>query len=177
MNSLFRNLTRLPVRQTSRSVVLPSLARPFSIRSIAFNQQQTSTKPTQKPEDPQKKFKIPDLTPLKLAHELYATVRVHNNPFLVTVGDVMTLPYHLKTANVGDVLNFTDVTTIGSRNFTYHHEPINPNVVSVKAVVIEKTKLPMRIREVTKRRQRKIRHAISKPHKTLLRVTDIKINV
>lgn len=177
MNSLFRNLTRLPVRQAARSVVFPSLARPFSIKSIAFNQQQTSTKPTQQTETTQREQKIPDLTPLKLANDLYATVRVHKNPYLVTVGDIMTLPYHLKTAEVGDVLKFTDVTTIGSRNFTYHHDPIYPGIVSVKATVIEKTKLPMRIREVTKRRQRKVRHAISKPHKTLLRVTEIKIQV
>jgi len=185
MNSLFRSLARLPARQAMRPTAFSNFTRSFSIRSIAFNQQPfstttsttttTSASSTTPAEQELKSNKLPDLTPLKLSNELYAVVRVHGNPFLVTEGDIMNLPYHLKTAEVGDVLNFSDVTTIGTRNFTYNDEPIDPKLFSIKAVVIEKTKTPMRIREVTKRRNRKVRHAISKPHKTRLRVTEIKL--
>ncbi|CAM9010829.1 unnamed protein product [Wickerhamomyces anomalus] len=178
MSFLFRSLTRLSLRQTIRpTAVAPTFARTFTTKPIAFNQQPTTTTtPTSAPEAEQKQKQLPDLSPLKLSNELYAVVRVHGNPFLVTEGDIMNLPYHLKTADVGDVLHFTDVTTIGTRNFTYANEPVDPRLVSIKAVVIEKTKNPMTIKEVTKRRNRRVRHAISKRHKTRLRVTEIKLN-
>lgn len=116
-----------------------------------------------------------DLSPLKLEGDLYAVVKVHNNPFLVTKGDKMILPFNLR-AEVGDVLNFHEVTTIGSRNYTLVDEPIDPGLFTIKAVVLEKTKLPMRVTEKTKRRQRKVKHAISKPHRTILRVTELRLN-
>lgn len=58
-----------------------------------------------------------DLTPLKLSNELYAIFRIHNRPYLVTKGDTVTLPFKLKQAEIGDILNLEDVTTIGSRNY------------------------------------------------------------
>lgn len=185
MNSLFRGLRQVSSIQKIRpaATLTASFRAAFSTKSIAFNQPPASTTTTTSAStsatpDSQKKNKaatVPDLSPLKLAHDLYAVVRVHGNPFLVTEGDIMNLPYHLKTAEVGDTLHFTDVKTIGSRNFTYSHDPVDPSLFSIKAVVIEKTKTPMRIKEVTKRRNRRVRHAISKLHKTRLRVTEIKL--
>jgi hypothetical protein len=146
--------------------MMPS--RLFSIQSTRFQQQST--------EETSNAKQTPDLTPLKLEGGLYAVVNVHNNPFLVTKGDKMVLPYNLKHAEVGDVLNFHNVSTIGSRNYTFVDEPIDPKLFTIKAVVLEKTKLPMRVTEITKRRQRKVQHAISKPHRTILRVTELKLN-
>ncbi|CCH61038.1 hypothetical protein TBLA_0D05450 [Henningerozyma blattae CBS 6284] len=81
-----------------------------------------------------------DLTPLKLSNELYASFRIHNRPYLVTLGDKVILPFKLKQADVGDTLKLTDVTKIGSRNYTFVDNPIDPKLYSLKAIVIEKTK-------------------------------------
>lgn len=121
-------------------------------------------------------IKQADLTPLKLEGDIYAVIKVHNNPFLVTEGDKVILPYNLKHAQVGDVLDFHHVTTLGSRNYTFTDEVIDPSLYTIKAVVLEKTKLPMRVTKVTKRRNRKVRHAISKPERTILRITELKLN-
>ncbi|CEP22256.1 unnamed protein product [Cyberlindnera jadinii] len=152
------------VQKVSPVVPFMMASRAFSTHLPLFQQQ--------KPQD----GAVPDLTPLKLEGDLYAVVKVHNNPFLVTKGDKMVLPFNLKTAEVGDVLNFHNVTTIGSRNYTFVDEPISPELFTIKATVLEKTKLPMRVTEKTKRRQRIVKHAISKPHRTILRVTELKLN-
>lgn len=117
-----------------------------------------------------------DTTPLKLSNELYAILRVHNRPYLVTIGDRVILPFKLKQAEVGDVLNFNDVTTIGSRNYKLVDDPIDPSLFTLKATVLEKTKRAFQIREVTKRRNRKVRHAKSKGDLTILRISELKIN-
>lgn len=120
--------------------------------------------------------KVLDTTPLKLSSELYAIFRVHNRPYLVTLGDKVILPFKLKQADVGDVLNLNDVTTIGSRNYQLIDDPINPSLFTLKATILEKTKRVFRVREVTKRRNRKVRHAINKADLTVLRISELKIN-
>lgn len=124
----------------------------------------------------EKKSSKVDLTPLKLANELYAIFRIHNRPYLVTKGDKVILPFKLKQAEVGDVLNLNDVTTIGSRNFKLVDEPIDTELYTLKATVVEKTKRPLRVREVTKRRNRKVRHATNKADLTVLRISELKVN-
>ncbi|QLG74778.1 hypothetical protein HG535_0H01040 [Zygotorulaspora mrakii] len=117
-----------------------------------------------------------DTTPLKLSNELYAILRVHNRPYLLTLGDKLVLPFKLKQAEVGDVLDFNDVTTVGSRNYKLVDDPIDPSLFSLKAVVLEKTKRAFQVREVTKRRNRKVRHAKSKGDLTVLRISELKLN-
>lgn len=117
-----------------------------------------------------------DLSPLKLADEIYAIFRVHNRPYLVTEGDKVTLPFKVKQAEVGDVLSFNDVTTIGSRNYKLMDYPIDPSLYTLKATIIEKTKRAFQVREVTKRRNRKVRHATSKGDLTILRISELKVN-
>ncbi|KAH3672262.1 hypothetical protein WICMUC_004357 [Wickerhamomyces mucosus] len=176
MHFFIRSLARIQLRNTSRVFTSPitnySLLanRTFSISSTKYNQTITNTT-----QDSKILKQLPDLTPLKLEDDLYAVIKVHSNPFLVTEGDKVILPYNLKHAQVGDVLNFNDVAVIGSRNYTFTDDSIDPSLYTIKAVVLEKTKLPMRIREITKRRQRKVRHAISKPHRTILRITELKL--
>ncbi|CDO96059.1 unnamed protein product [Kluyveromyces dobzhanskii CBS 2104] len=117
-----------------------------------------------------------DLTPLKLSNELYAIFKIHNRPYLVTKGDTVILPFKMKQAEVGDVLNLTDVTTIGSRNFKLVDDKIDPSLYTIKATVLEKTKRPLRVREVTKRRNRKVRHAVNKGDLTVLRISELMVN-
>lgn len=183
MNALFgRTLSRVSARQfvspvfSAQRAAVPVMTatRAFSIQPVRYQQALQNEK--SKDKDSAVSADTADLTPLKLEGDLYAVVNVHNNPFLITKGDKMVLPYNLKTAEVGDVLNFHDVTTIGSRNYTFVGEPIDTQLFSIKATVLEKTRLPMRVTEVTKRRQRKVKHQISKPQRTILRVTELKLN-
>ncbi|AGO13238.1 AaceriAFR091Wp [[Ashbya] aceris (nom. inval.)] len=117
-----------------------------------------------------------DLGPLRLANDLYAVFRIHNRPYLVTKGDQVILPFKLKQADVGDVLHLNDVTTIGSRNYKLVDHPIDPSLYSLQATVIEKTKRPLRVREVTKRRNRRVRHALNKADLTILRISELRLN-
>lgn len=116
-----------------------------------------------------------DTTPLKLSNELYAIFRIHNRPYVVTEGDKVILPFKMKQADVGDVLNLTDVTTIGSRNYRLVDDPIDQSLYSLKATVLEKTKRKYRVREVTKRRNRRVRHAVSKGDLTIIRISELKV--
>ncbi|GAV56010.1 hypothetical protein ZYGR_0AZ01820 [Zygosaccharomyces rouxii] len=117
-----------------------------------------------------------NITPLKYSNELYAVFRIHNRPYLVTLGDKVILPFKLKQADVGDVLNLNDVTTIGSRNYQLIDNPIDTKLFTLKATVLEKTKRAFQIREVTKRRNRRVRHAINKADLTVLRISELKVN-
>lgn len=120
--------------------------------------------------------KVVDITPLKYSNELYAIFRIHNRPYLVTLGDKVILPFKLKQANVGDILNLNDVTTIGSRNYQLVDDPVDTKLFTLKATVLEKTKRAFQIREVTKRRNRRVRHAINKADLTVLRISELKVN-
>lgn len=123
----------------------------------------------------QEEAPLPDLTILKMFPDLYAQIRIHGKTYLVTEGDVVTLDYNMKGVELGDVLNFTDVITIGCRDYTYSNDPIDPRLFSIKGCVIEKTKAPMIVKYVKKPRHRRGRHHISKPDKVLLRISELKL--
>lgn len=118
---------------------------------------------------------VSDLLPLKFEQDIYATIKIHNRSYLVTEGDTVILPFRLKEAEVGDVLDIYNVTTLGSRNYTVVGEPIDKSLYSIKATVIEKTKNPLYIKEVTKRRNRHVRHIPVQHDKTILRISELKI--
>lgn len=121
---------------------------------------------------------IPDLTPLKYEQNLYATINIHNRPFLVTKGDIIILPFRMKHADIGDALQFTDITTVGSRNYTYHvKEGLPSDAVTIKGIILEKTKKPMYVKEITKKRNRHTRHVQVKHDLTKIRITELKLNV
>lgn len=117
-----------------------------------------------------------DLKPLKLSNELYAVFKIHNRPYLMTEGDKVILPFKVKEADVGDVLSLTDVVTIGSRNYRLVDYPIDSSLYTLKATVLEKTKRAFEVREVTKRRNRRVRHAKSKGDLTVIRISELKLN-
>ncbi|KAH3900672.1 mitochondrial 54S ribosomal protein bL21m SCDLUD_003670 [Saccharomycodes ludwigii] len=141
-----------------------------SISSVTPNIAVADNKTTVKPNIPSVNLKS-----LKLSNELYAIFKIHNRPYLVTEGDKVILPFKMKNVEIGDILQLNDVVTIGSRNYKLVDYPIASNLYSLKAVVLEKTKRPMRIREVTKQRNRKVRHAMNKADLTILRITELKI--
>ncbi|KAK9367616.1 ribosomal protein L21-like protein [Lipomyces kononenkoae] len=107
---------------------------------------------------------------------LYATIRIHKNSFLVTVGDVVTLPYRLKDVQIGDTLKLTQIETLGSRQFTWKGDPFVDERCVVKARVIENTKEPMRVKIRTKQRNRRVKHIKSKHQYTVLTISEIGID-
>lgn len=116
------------------------------------------------------------MEPLKLGHALYATVHIHDRKFLVTAGDEILLPVRLRDAEVGDVLNFDKISTIGSRDHTLTGGPlIDPSHFKIKGVVIEKTREQRRINERTQRRIRHVRHVVVKNCITVIRISEISL--
>lgn len=115
------------------------------------------------------------LTPLQNCSSLYAIFRIHNRPFLVTKGDTVVLPFHMKNVKLGDKLKLTDVTTIGSRDYKMIDYPIDPSLYTLTAKVIELTRKPLVAREKTKRRQRRVRTVKTKQMITILRIDDLKL--
>ncbi|CAI4034328.1 hypothetical protein SMKI_10G1150 [Saccharomyces mikatae IFO 1815] len=143
----------------------PYICNPFRTLATTSNMGNTETKANKL-----------DTTPLKLSNELYAVFKIHNRPYLVTEGDRVILPFKLKQAEVGDILNMTDVTTLGSRNYKLVGYPINSSLYTLKATVVGKTKRAFQTREVTKRRNRRIRHANSKGDLTILRISELSVS-
>ncbi|CCK73529.1 mitochondrial 54S ribosomal protein bL21m NDAI_0G05460 [Naumovozyma dairenensis CBS 421] len=146
-----------------RSISIPATNIPDTRDQIISNDEAPTTN-------------IPDLTPLKLTNELYATVKVHERPYVVTKGDRLILPFKVKQAAVGDILTLNNVTAIGSRNYKLVGHPIDPSLYTIRATVLEKTKRAFQVREVTKRRNRRVRHATTKGDLTILRISELTLN-
>lgn len=124
-----------------------------------------------------KKSSTDSLLPLKFEQNLYATLKIHNRSYLVTKGDLVNLPFNMKTAQIGDVISFSKIDTLGSRNYTYHlKDGIDTDKVTVTGVIVEKTKKPMTLKEVTKKRDRHVKHILSKHDLTVIRINELKIN-
>jgi large subunit ribosomal protein L21 len=176
LTSIFRNGL---VSVRSANIGIASIRRNFSSSLIV----PLNVKAV-KPQDPIKLLKRnieylepKDITPLKEAHSLYATIHVHDRKFLVSEGDKIILPIRLKDLEIGDVLNFDQVSVIGSRDYTLTGSPrITPNVFRIKGRVTEITRAKREVGEKTKRRRRHVRHIVKKNFKTVIRISELKVN-
>lgn len=80
-------------------------------------------------------------------------------------------------ANVGDVLRLDRASIIGSRDFTLKGNPyIDDRLFMCRATVVSVESEPIRIKEKTKRRNRKVKKVKSKHRFTVIRVSELKIN-
>ena len=127
-----------------------------------------------------KKFCITDsndskLLPLKLASHLYATVNIYTRPFTVQQGDVIILPSQLKDLKVGDVIDFSDVTVIGSTNYKIVDHPINPDIFEIKGRVVERSKSAEFVEERTTKRNRRVKHITKTVNMTMIEITDLRL--
>lgn len=114
------------------------------------------------------------LAALKAQPFQYITIHIHKFPFLVTVGDLVRLPFRLKEVNVGDKLRITHASVLGSRDYTLKGNPyIDENLFQCRATVVEETSEPLRKKEKTKRRQRRIKTVKSKHPYTVLRISEL----
>ncbi|EWC46007.1 hypothetical protein DRE_04800 [Drechslerella stenobrocha 248] len=119
----------------------------------------------------------------------YTTIHIHSYPYLVTLGDSITLPALLypprdpvtnplnKPLQPGDSIRLTHASTLGSRDYTIKGAPfIDPRLFNCRAIVVEVTAEPMRFKEKTKRRQRRVKTVKSKHRYTVLRICELAVN-
>lgn len=117
----------------------------------------------------------PKLLPLKLASHLYATINIYTRPFTVQQGDIIVLPSQLKDLRVGDVVDFSDVTVIGSTNYKIVDHPINPDIFEIKGRVVERSKSAEFYEERTTKRNRKVKHITKTVNMTMIEITDLRL--
>lgn len=106
------------VSQTSKKTspsILPSSSPASSTRAISVDA------PTLNPLLPPSQLSpsVRELLPiLRSQGPHYITVHIHGNPYLVTQGDSIRLPFYMHDVEPGDVLRLDRAINLGSRDFT-----------------------------------------------------------
>lgn len=123
---------------------------------------------------------VPDLAPLKFdsngSSSLYAICKIHNMPYLVSKGDRLVLPYKMKNVKVGDVLKLNNVTSIGSRNFTFNDDNGIPELAfELTATLAEITREPKYQVYKKKQRCRRLKTVDVEPYQTHLVISELKL--
>jgi large subunit ribosomal protein L21 len=123
------------------------------------------------------------LTLLRSQPDLYAIVALHQTRHIVTPGDLLTT-YNLRDTRVGDVIRFTRIEEVGSRDYTLRltRPPLNQvddshyfasDAVEVCGVVVEHTRGKVKY---TWRRGYHYRHLRAHVnHLTRIRIGEIKL--
>ncbi|KAL0936464.1 mitochondrial 54S ribosomal protein bL21m [Colletotrichum truncatum] len=107
----------------------------------------------------------------------YITFHIHGRPYLVTPGDSVRLPFKMPGVVPGDILRLNRASVIGSRDYTLKGAPyIDERLYECRAVVTGTESEPMRFKEKTKRRNRKVKTVKSKHRYTTLAISELKIN-
>jgi large subunit ribosomal protein L21 len=77
----------------------------------------------------------------------------------------------------GDVLRLNRASSLGSRDYTLKGAPyVDERIFECRARVLGTEAEPMRIKEKTKRRNRRVRTVRSKHKFTILRIAELKVN-
>ncbi|EXJ83107.1 hypothetical protein A1O1_06725 [Capronia coronata CBS 617.96] len=121
----------------------------------------------------------------------YIVAHVHRFPYLLTEGDTLRLPFHMKGVSPGDILRFNRASILGSRDYTLKAGTSNtesydakrtaePNYLDERLFecrmrVVGLETGPMMDKEKKKRRNRHRKVVHSKHKYTVLRVMQIKI--
>ncbi len=121
----------------------------------------------------------------------YIVAHIHRFPYLITEGDTLRLPFHMKSVSPGDILRFNRASVIGSREYTLKAGTSNtesydakrtgePNYLDerlfecrVRIMGIETQ--PMEFKEKKKQRNRHRKIVKSKHKYTLCRVMEVKV--
>ncbi|EXJ77254.1 hypothetical protein A1O3_10412 [Capronia epimyces CBS 606.96] len=121
----------------------------------------------------------------------YIVAHIHRFPYLLTEGDTLRLPFHMKGVSPGDVLRFNRASILGSRDYTLKAGTSNTESYDAKRTgeptylderlfecrmrVVGLETGPMMDKEKKKRRNRHRKIVHSKHKYTVLRVMQIKI--
>lgn len=107
----------------------------------------------------------------------YISAHIHGRPYLVTAGDIVRLPFRMPGVMPGDVLRLNRASSLGSRDYTLKGAPyLDERIFECRARVMGTESEPLRLKEKTKRRNRKINIVKSKHKFTILRISELKIN-
>ncbi|KKY37036.1 putative aconitate hydratase [Diaporthe ampelina] len=156
------------------------------------NTPQPRAPPTQPPPQPTGPIpqSVKDMLPLLRAQPggHYITLHVHGRPYLVTPGDEVRLPFLMPGVRPGDVLRLNRASVLGSRDLTLLPSEAGPRdprtgevayvderLYECRAVVVGVDSEPMRTKEKTKRRNRKVKTVRSKHRYTVLRISELRI--
>ncbi|KAG6362226.1 hypothetical protein INS49_010456 [Diaporthe citri] len=148
--------------------------------------------PTQPPPQPTGPIpqEVKDMLPLLRAQPggHYITLHVHGRPYLVTPGDEVRLPFLMPGVRPGDVLRLNRASVLGSRDLTLLPSEVgsrnlqsgevayvDERLYECRAVVVGVDSEPMRLKEKTKRRNRKVKTVRSKHRYTVLRISELRI--
>jgi large subunit ribosomal protein L21 len=114
---------------------------------------------------------------LAVQPEHYVSIHIHGKPYLVRKGDSVRLPFQMPGVVPGDVLRLNRASSLGSRDYTLKGTPyLDERIFQCRAVVMGTEAEPMRIKEKTKRRNRKVKTVRSKHKFTILKIAELKIN-
>jgi large subunit ribosomal protein L21 len=106
----------------------------------------------------------------------YISAHIHGKPYLVTIGDIVRLPFHMPGVVPGDILRLNRASAIGSRDYTLKGSPyVDERIFECRARVMGTEAEPMRIKEKTKRRNRKVKTVRSKHKYTVLRIAELRV--
>ncbi|TDZ21957.1 54S ribosomal protein L49 [Colletotrichum orbiculare MAFF 240422] len=106
----------------------------------------------------------------------YITIHIHGRPYLVTPGDSVRLPFKMPGVVPGDVLRLNRASVLGSRDYTLKGAPfIDERLYECRAIVTGTESEPMRFKEKTKRRNRKVKTVKSKHRYTILAISELKV--
>ena len=106
----------------------------------------------------------------------HAAVHVHAHPYLVTEGDVLRLPGRIRGVAPGDVLRLTRASMLGSRDWTLRGAPyVDSRLFDCRAIVVGEEAEPMRIKEKTKQRNRRIKRVKSKHRYTEIVIRELRV--
>jgi large subunit ribosomal protein L21 len=107
----------------------------------------------------------------------YISAHIHGRPYLVTAGDIVRLPFRMPGVVPGDVLRLNRASSLGSRDYTLKGAPyLDERIFECRARVLGTESEPLRIKEKTKRRNRKVNIVRSKHKFTILRIAELKVN-
>ncbi|OAP55514.1 hypothetical protein AYL99_10487 [Fonsecaea erecta] len=104
----------------------------------------------------------------------YVVAHVHRFPYLVTAGDVVRLPFHMKGVAPGDVLRLNRASVLGSRDYTLKAGTA-ARLFECRVRVLGVETQPMTLTEKKKRRNRHRKIVRSKHRYTLCRVMQVRV--
>ncbi|KAJ1736088.1 hypothetical protein LPJ72_001572 [Coemansia sp. Benny D160-2] len=112
---------------------------------------------------------------LRDQQKYYATVVIKGRPFTVTANDIIIMD-RIKDLELGDLLSLSQVTELGSRDYTIKGQPfVDPSLFNIKATVIEHP--DGKLFTVTKKKRRTAHQKVTyhRNHYTMLRVSAITV--
>ncbi|KAJ2765610.1 hypothetical protein IWQ57_004708 [Coemansia nantahalensis] len=113
---------------------------------------------------------------LRDQQKYYATVVIKGRPFTVTQNDIVVMD-RIQELELGDALQLTQVTELGSRDYTIKGQPlVDPSLYRIEATVIEHP--DGKLFTVTKKKQRTAHQKVTyhRNRHTMLRISLLDVN-